>query len=65
MERHGFLAFMVRRNLARADAWCHCAAALGNPELFEPLAAPPENPLAWSPWYFVFRYFLRAEGIAL
>jgi len=27
MKRHGFLAFMVRRNLRGLMTWCHLAAA--------------------------------------
>jgi hypothetical protein len=53
-----------RRNLRRPMPWCHCAAALGNPELFEPLAGPGKS-LGMELLVFCVQAFYRANGFAL
>jgi hypothetical protein len=45
-----FSGFMVRRNLRNwLLPWCHCATALGNPELFDRDGMPGKSDLPRSP----------------
>src|SRR6516165_10299496 len=65
MERHGFLAFMVRRNLARADAMVSLRRRLRQPRTFRTHRQCPPKSFGWEPLVFCVQVFCSNGGIVL